>query len=65
MTTVAVVGGAIPLVMAGGAGAQSRQALGIVISCGMLIGTLFTLFIIPVIYTFFSKRSSVLTNDRV
>ena len=56
MTTAAVIGGAIPLILASGAGAESRYALGIVIGCGMFIGTLFTLFMVPIVYTLFTKK---------
>ncbi len=51
MTTAAMVAGLIPLVFAQGAGAQSRFAIGIVVVMGMLIGTLFTLFVLPTIYS--------------
>ncbi len=52
MTTAAMVVGVIPLIIASGAGAKSRSDIGLVIACGMTIGTLFTLFVVPVIYTF-------------
>ena len=52
MTTAAMVAGVLPLTLAVGAGAESRFAIGIVIACGLSIGTLFTLFVLPVIYTF-------------
>jgi multidrug efflux pump len=52
MTTLATVFGAIPLAIATGAGAESRQVIGWVIVGGLLVGTLFTLFVIPVAYTF-------------
>jgi hydrophobe/amphiphile efflux-1 (HAE1) family protein len=52
MTTAAMVAGVFPLTFATGAGAESRFAIGIVIACGLSIGTLFTLFVLPVIYTF-------------
>jgi multidrug efflux pump len=52
MTTAAMVLGAIPLVFASGAGAESRRQIGWVIFGGMIIGTLFTLFVIPAIYTY-------------
>ncbi len=52
MTTAAMVLGVIPLVLATGAGAASRFSIGLVISTGMAIGTLFTLFVVPVFYTF-------------
>ncbi|MGE5475350.1 MAG: efflux RND transporter permease subunit [Bacteroidales bacterium] len=51
MTTAAMVTGLIPLLMASGAGAASRFSIAVVIVAGMSIGTLFTLFVLPVIYT--------------
>ncbi len=56
MTTGAMVLGAVPLAIAAGAGAESRQDIGIVIVGGLLIGTLFTLFVIPVVYTYLARR---------
>jgi multidrug efflux pump len=50
MTTAAMVLGVVPLVFASGAGAASRFAIGLVISTGLAIGTLFTLFVIPGVY---------------
>jgi multidrug efflux pump len=47
MTTGAMVLGAVPLALATGAGAESRQDIGWVIVGGLLVGTLFTLFVIP------------------
>ena len=52
MTTAAMVVGLIPMVIATGAGAASRFSIGIVIVCGLTIGTLFTLFVLPMVYTF-------------
>jgi len=52
MTTGAMVLGAIPLAIATGAGAESRQDIGWVIVGGLLVGTFFTLFVIPVVYTY-------------
>ncbi|EZP66673.1 efflux RND transporter permease subunit [Altererythrobacter sp. H2] len=51
MTTAAMAAGLVPLLFAGGAGANSRFAIGIVVVMGLLIGTLFTLFVLPTIYT--------------
>jgi multidrug efflux pump len=56
MTTGAMVLGAVPLALATGAGAESRQDIGWVIVGGLLVGTLFTLFVIPVVYTYVSRR---------
>jgi multidrug efflux pump len=50
MTTAAMVLGVFPLVIASGAGAAGRQAMGIVIFFGLSIGTLFTLFVVPAFY---------------
>ena len=55
MTTAAMVVGMIPLIVAEGAGAKSRIAIGIVIAAGMSIGTLFTLFLTPAVYTLIAK----------
>ncbi|MCP9629628.1 efflux RND transporter permease subunit [Rhodopseudomonas palustris] len=51
MTTAAMVAGLVPLLFAEGAGAASRFAIGIVVVTGMLVGTLFTLFVLPTFYT--------------
>jgi multidrug efflux pump len=56
MTTGAMVLGAVPLALATGAGAESRQDIGWVIVGGLLVGTLFTLFVIPVVYSYLSRR---------
>jgi multidrug efflux pump len=50
MTTAAMVFGVLPLVIASGAGAAGRQAMGLVIFTGLSIGTLFTLFVVPAMY---------------
>ncbi|MFA9461350.1 efflux RND transporter permease subunit [Thiohalorhabdus methylotrophus] len=55
MTTAALVLAVIPLIMATGAGAQSRYALGLVIATGLSIGTLFTLFVVPTMYMVLGK----------
>ena len=50
MTSVATVAGHFPLVLASGPGAGARNSIGIVLVSGMIIGTLFTLFVLPAIY---------------
>ena len=55
MTTAAMVFCVIPLVIASGAGAAGRQAMGIVIFAGLAIGTLFTLFVVPAMYVFIAS----------
>ncbi|KIE98766.1 Acriflavine resistance protein [Actinobacillus pleuropneumoniae] len=56
MTTAAMVAGLIPLLFAMGAGAIARFSMGMVIVAGLSIGTLFTLFVLPVIYTFLGQE---------
>jgi multidrug efflux pump len=56
MTTAAMVVGVVPLLTATGAGAASRFNIGLVVTSGMLIGTLFTLFVVPSMYTLFAAR---------
>ncbi|HBC71641.1 MAG TPA: hypothetical protein DEA62_03100, partial [Coxiellaceae bacterium] len=56
MTTAAMVLGAVPLALASGAGAVSRRQIGWVIIGGMLVGTIFTLFIVPTVYTYIATK---------
>ena len=58
MTTGAMVLGALPLALATGAGAESRQQIGWVIVGGMSVGTLLTIFVVPTIYTLFARKST-------
>jgi hydrophobe/amphiphile efflux-1 (HAE1) family protein len=55
MTTAAMVVGMFPLILAAGAGAKSRFDIGLIIFAGMSIGTLFTLFVTPMVYTFIAR----------
>ncbi len=56
MTTGAMVLGALPLALARGAGAESRQPIGWVVVGGLLVGTLLTLFVVPTVYTLLARR---------
>jgi len=56
MTTAAMVVGLVPLLFASGAGANSRFGLGVVIVSGMVVGTLFTLFVLPTMYAFLARN---------
>ncbi|MEO8629853.1 MAG: efflux RND transporter permease subunit [Betaproteobacteria bacterium] len=56
MTTAAMVLGALPLALATGAGAESRQAIGWVVVGGLLLGTMLTLFVIPTIYSVLVRK---------
>ena len=63
MTTAAMILGVTPLLTASGAGAVSRFDIGLVISAGMLIGTCFTLFVVPTMYSLFASRHESLTTQ--
>ncbi|MCI4677655.1 efflux RND transporter permease subunit [Rhodoblastus acidophilus] len=56
MTTAAMVVGMIPLIVASGAGARSRAAIGMVIGAGMSVGTIFTLFVTPAVYSLLARK---------
>ena len=49
--------GALPLILTGGAGSETRSAIGIVIFFGVAAATAFTLFIVPVAYQMISRRT--------
>jgi multidrug efflux pump len=59
MTTAAMILGAIPLALAHGAGAEARQDIGWVIVGGLAVGTFFTLFVVPAVYTLLARRRTV------
>lgn len=63
MTTAAMVLGVVPLVTASGAGAVSRFNMGLVIATGLSIGTLFTLFVVPVAYALIAHRGHASTAE--
>ncbi|MBF0372898.1 MAG: multidrug efflux RND transporter permease subunit [Alphaproteobacteria bacterium] len=64
MTTAAMVVGLLPLLTASGAGAASRFSIGLVIVSGMLIGTLFTLFVLPAVYTLLATDHRAAAGSR-
>lgn len=55
MTTLAMVLGALPLAFASGPGAESRQQIGLVVTGGLLFGTLFSLIVVPMTYTYLAR----------
>jgi len=59
MTTAAMALGVVPLITAVGAGAAARYSMGLVIFSGILIGTTFTLFVVPMFYTIISEKDVV------
>jgi hydrophobe/amphiphile efflux-1 (HAE1) family protein len=65
MTTAAMIFGVLPLIASHGAGAVSRRDMGIVITFGMLIGTFFTLFIVPVLYTMMATKHHAVDDEEV
>ncbi|MBI2509127.1 MAG: efflux RND transporter permease subunit [Betaproteobacteria bacterium] len=65
MTSFATVLGAVPLALAAGAGAESRQPIGWVIVGGVLLGTLLTLFVIPTFYTLLMGGRRALPDEPV
>src|SRR5262249_21890906 len=63
MTTAATVVGHFPLVLATGPGAGARNSIGIMLVTGMIIGTLFTLFVVPSIYMLVARTHAKETLD--
>jgi len=64
MTTAAMVFGVVPLVIASGAGAAGRHAMGLVIFTGLSIGTLFTLFVVPAMYMFLAGEHKTAPQNK-
>ncbi len=64
MTTGAMVLGAVPLALATGAGAESRAQIGWVIVGGMTFGTLLTLYVVPVAYTYLARKQRVVHGEK-
>ncbi len=58
MTGITTAAGAVPLVLAEGAGAETRFVIGVVVLSGIVLATAFTLLIIPVAYSLFARNSS-------
>lgn len=64
MTTAAMVFGVVPLLIATGAGAVSRFDIGLVIATGLLIGTCFTLFVVPTMYTYIAEDHRIRPDEQ-
>ncbi|MDR6213463.1 efflux RND transporter permease subunit [Paracidovorax wautersii] len=64
MTTLAALVGALPLMLAGGSGAELRQPLGIVMVGGLIVSQVLTLFTTPVVYLYFDRLSQRLARRR-
>lgn len=63
MTTAAMSLGVIPLIIASGAGAAARYSMGLVIFTGLIVGTAFTLFVVPMFYTFIARKELAHVED--
>jgi multidrug efflux pump len=63
MTTAATVFGHFPLVLAKGPGAGARNSIGIMLVSGMIIGTVFTLFVVPSIYMLVAKTHTAIRDE--
>src|SRR4030081_133310 len=63
MTTAATVAGHFPLVLARGPGAGARNSIGIMLVSGMIIGTLFTLFVVPSIYMLVARKHVAISEQ--
>jgi multidrug efflux pump len=63
MTTAATVIGHFPLVLAKGPGAGARNSIGIMLVSGMIIGTMFTLFVVPSIYMLVARTHAPATEE--
>ncbi|MFQ8430267.1 efflux RND transporter permease subunit [Amaricoccus sp. W119] len=64
MTTAAMALAVVPLIIADGAGAAARYSIGLVIFTGMLIGTVFTLFVVPMFYSLISHSDEAMAARR-
>jgi multidrug efflux pump len=62
MTTAATVVGHFPLVLATGPGAGARNSIGIMLVSGMVIGTVFTLFVVPSIYVLVARTRTAVPS---
>jgi len=63
MTSAAAVFGHLPLVFVSGPGSEARNSIGVVLVAGMTIGTVFTLFVVPVFYSLIAKQHRPYTEE--
>lgn len=64
MTTSAMVLGALPLALAFGPGSETRQQIGLVIAGGLLFGTIFSLIVIPIMYTYLAPFKRITVDNQ-
>jgi multidrug efflux pump len=62
MTSAATVFGHFPLVLVSGPGAAARNSIGIVLVTGMIVGSIFTLFVVPVFYSLIAANHQKAAN---
>ncbi len=62
MTSLSTILGTLPIALALGAGSESRVSMGIAIIGGLIFSTFLTLLIVPAIYSFFSRKTAVVSN---
>lgn len=65
MTSLATIFGILPIALAFGAGSESRVSMGIAVTGGMTIATLLTLYVVPVVYTWFSKPLKIVSKNAI
>ena len=64
MTGITTAVGALPLILASGAGSETRKVIGIVVFTGVVAGTIFTMYVVPVAYNLFSRRADRRSTPR-
>jgi multidrug efflux pump len=62
MTSLSTVLGILPIALALGAGSESRTSMGIAVIGGLIFSTVLTLFVIPAIYSYFSRATTTVSN---
>ena len=62
MTSLSTVLGILPIALALGAGSESRTSMGIAVIGGLIFSTVLTLFVIPAIYSYFSRATASVSN---
>lgn len=63
MTSLSTILGILPIALAIGAGSESRRSMGIAVIGGLIFATLLTLYVIPAIYSYFSGKEAVITDE--
>ena len=59
MTGITTAAGAVPLILSFGAGAETRMVIGVVVLTGVVAATLFTLVLVPVVYSILARKTSL------